>query len=65
MPNVPLAQISFRMHPMELLGDVVHVESGFSPLETVLVSEQDTCTVCTTRTIGSEIILDVADGTPR
>ena len=31
-------------------------------LETVLVSVQDTCTVCATRTIGSEIILDAADG---
>jgi hypothetical protein len=34
-------------------------------LETVLVSGQYRCTVCTERTVGSEIILDVADGTPR
>jgi hypothetical protein len=34
-------------------------------LETVLGSEQDRCTVCAKRTIGLEIILDEADGTPR
>jgi hypothetical protein len=50
---------------MELLGDVGHVESRFGPLETVLVSVQDRCTVCTKHTIGIEIILDASDGTPR
>ena len=34
-------------------------------LEAVLVSVQDRCTVCAEHTIGSEIILDAADGTPR
>jgi hypothetical protein len=34
-------------------------------LETVLVLVQDSCTVCTKRTIGSEIVLDAPDGTPR
>jgi hypothetical protein len=34
-------------------------------LETVLVSVQDRCMVCTERTIGLEIILDAVDGTPR
>jgi hypothetical protein len=34
-------------------------------LETVLVSMQDRCMVCAKRTIGSEIILDAPDGTPR
>jgi hypothetical protein len=29
------------------------------------VSVQDRCTVCAERTIGSEIVLDVPDGTPR
>jgi hypothetical protein len=33
-------------------------------LETVLVSVQDRCTVCTKCTIGSGIILDTPDGTP-
>jgi hypothetical protein len=31
---------------------------------TVLVSEQNKCTVCTNRTIGLEIVLDALDGTP-
>jgi hypothetical protein len=34
-------------------------------LETVLVSVQDRCTVCTERTTGIEIILDALDGTRR
>jgi hypothetical protein len=34
-------------------------------LETVLVSVQDTSTICTKYTIGSEIILDAPDGIPR
>ena len=34
-------------------------------LEIVLVSVQDRCAIFTKRTIGSEIILDAPDGTPR
>jgi hypothetical protein len=34
-------------------------------LETVLLSVQDRCTICAKRTIGSEIILDTPDGSPR
>ena len=34
-------------------------------LQTVLVSVQDRCTVCAKRTIGSLIILDAPNGTPR
>ena len=34
-------------------------------LETVLVKVQDRCTVCAKGTIGSEIILNAPDGTPR
>ena len=34
-------------------------------LETVLVSVQDRCMVCTRRTIGSKIVLDATDGTTR
>jgi hypothetical protein len=34
-------------------------------LETVLASVQDRCTVCAKHTIGSEIISDAPDGTPR
>jgi hypothetical protein len=31
----------------------------------VLVSVQDRCTVCAKRSIGSEIVLDAFDGSPR
>ena len=34
-------------------------------LEIVLILTQDKCTVYTERTIGSEIVLDAPDGTPR
>ena len=34
-------------------------------LEIVLILMLDWCTVCTEHTIGSEIILDAPDGTPR
>ena len=50
---------------MELLGDVGHVESPSVRLEMVSVFEQDRCTVCPEHTIGSEIVLDAPDGTPR
>ena len=50
---------------MELLGDVGHVESRSVRLEMVLVLVQERCTVCAERTIGSEIVLDAPDGTPR
>ena len=49
---------------MELLGDVGHVNLVLVHLETVLVSGKDRCKVCPKRTIGLEIILDVADDTP-
>ena len=50
---------------MELLGDVVHVESRLVFLEMVLVLVQDRCTVCAKRTIGSDTILNAPVGTPR
>jgi hypothetical protein len=34
-------------------------------LEMVLVSVQDRCTVCANRNIGSEIVLDAPNSTPR
>ena len=34
-------------------------------LEIVLVLAQDRCTVCPEGTIGSKIVLDAPDGTPR
>ena len=48
---------------MELLANVGHVESRSICLDMVLVLMQDRCTVCAKRTIGSDIVLDVADGT--
>jgi hypothetical protein len=34
-------------------------------LKIVLVSVQDKCTICVKHTVGTEIILDSLDGTPR
>jgi len=34
-------------------------------LEIVLIFMQDRCTICAERTIGSEIVLDTPDATPR
>jgi hypothetical protein len=34
-------------------------------LDIVLILTQDRCMVCAKRTMGSEIILDAPDGTPR
>jgi len=50
---------------MEFLGDVGQVESPSVRLEMVLVLVQYRCTVCVQRTIGSEMVLDAPDGTPR
>ena len=44
--NVPQARKSFWTHPMELLGDVGHVNLASFHLETVFVLVQDRCTVC-------------------
>ena len=43
---------------MELLGDVGHVESRLVHLEMEFALVQGRCTVCTIRTIGSDIVLD-------
>ena len=50
---------------MKLLGDVGHVASHSVLLEMELVLVQDRCAVCAKRTIGSDIVLDAPDGTPR
>ena len=50
-------------HPIELLGDMGHVECHFFCFETVLVLAQDRCMVCARHTIGSEIILEALDAT--
>jgi hypothetical protein len=50
---------------MVLLGDEAQVEGLSVRLEIVLILMQDKCTVCVVRTIGSKIISDAPDGTPR
>jgi hypothetical protein len=50
---------------MELLGDLGHVESHFGLVGDDVSVGADRCTVCSKRTIGSEIILDAPNGTPR
>ena len=50
---------------MVIVGDVGHVDSRSVRLEIVLVLVQDTSTVCAKRIIGSDIVLDAPDGTPR
>ena len=50
---------------MVLLGDGAQLEARFGPFGVVLILTQDWRTVCAEGTIGSEIILDAPDGTPR
>jgi hypothetical protein len=50
---------------MDLSGDAGHVDLVLVHLDTVLVLVQDKCMVCAKHTIGSEIVLDMSDGTPR
>ena len=47
------------------LDDEAEVEARFGLSDIVLILTQDRCTVCVEHTIGSEIILDAPDGTPR
>jgi hypothetical protein len=51
--------------PMELLGDVSHLESHLFPFGDNVSAVQDRCIVCARHTIGSEIILDALDVTTR
>jgi hypothetical protein len=50
---------------MVLLGVKAEVEACFGLFGDNPNPMQDRCTVCTERTIGSEIILDAPDGTAR
>ena len=50
---------------MELLGYEGQVEARFSPFGDCAILTQDRCSVCDECTIGSEIILNEPDGTPR
>jgi hypothetical protein len=65
VPNEPQPQKSFWTHPMELQGDVVMWNIVLVNLEIVLVSVQDRCMLCAKYIVGSEIVLDAPDGTPR
>jgi len=47
------------------LGYEAQVVARFSPFGDDVILMEDRCTVCAERTIGSEIGLDTADGTPR
>ena len=47
------------------LGDEAQVGARFGISDIVLILMQDRCMVCVEHTIGSEIILDAPDGTPR
>ena len=50
---------------MVQLGDEAQVEAHFGHWDILLILMQDMFTVCVKCTIGSEIILDAPDGTPR
>ena len=47
------------------LDDEAQVEARFGLSDIVLILTQDWCMVCVECTIGSEIVLDAPDGTPR
>ena len=47
------------------LGDELKWKLVLVLSDMVLILMQDRCTVCVERTIGSEIVLDAPDGTPR
>ena len=65
MSNIPQARKSFWTHPIELLGDVGHVESHLGPFGDIVSAVQDRRTVCAKCTIGLEIVWDARNGTPR
>ena len=63
MTNVLEAQKSFWTHSMVPPGDEVKWKLISVLSDIVLILTQDRSMVCTERNIGSEIILDVPDGT--
>jgi hypothetical protein len=52
------------MQKMVLQGDEVQVQARFGPFGEGVILMQES-TICVQRTIGSKIILDTPDGTPR
>ena len=65
MPNEPEAQKSFWTDSMVPLSDEAQVEACFGPLGRSANLDARWNTVCVKRTIGSEIVLDAPEGTPR
>jgi hypothetical protein len=53
------------MHPMIPPGDEDQLEACLLCFKIVLILTQARCAVCAKRTIGSEIVLNAPDGTPR
>ena len=54
-----------RLETMVLLGDKAQLEARFGHWDILLILMQDMFTVCVKCTIGSEIILDAPESTPR
>jgi hypothetical protein len=50
---------------MVLQGDEAQVEAHFDPFGDSANFDLRWCTICAKRTIGSEIVFDAPDGTPR
>jgi hypothetical protein len=50
---------------MVLLGDEAQVKAFSVHLEKWVILMQDRCTVCIERAVGSDIVLDSPDRTPR
>jgi hypothetical protein len=65
VPNVPCAQKSFWTHPMVLLGDEAHVDARLGLFGDSANLDARRLYGLAERTIGSEIVLDTPDGTPR
>ena len=53
------------MNPMELLDEVYHMESRFGPVGDSISFGARQLHGCAQCTIGSEIVVEVPDGTPR
>ena len=62
---MPYSQKSHWTHSMVPLGDELKWKLISVGLEIVVILMQDRCTVYIERTIGSEIVWDAPDGTPR
>ena len=55
----------FWTDPMVPLGDGLKWKLDLVRLEILLILTQNRCMVCVERTIGSDVVLDALDGTPR